>query len=451
MIQTRRNRARFAAVLALTVAAAAAGWVLLRSDTFTLHAHFVHAGGLVKGGEVRVAGNKVGSIDHIGLTPNGIADVTLAIDREAAADLREGTRATIRAVGQATITNNFVDLSPGPRRAPALEEGSALTTDQTRGIVNIDALFSSFGPAERRRLRQLVARSAELYAGSGSRYFNAMLEELDPSLEQLNGLMAELNQDRGALERLIATNADMNEAIGSRDDDLEAAVGHMATTFGAIASERRSLSQLLGRAAPVLGQARGTLRRAEVSVTALRPMLREVPPTARPLREFLTRLTPTQRAARPVIEQLTRQQPALRDTLAALPPLERVAVPALRTLRKAAADSHHIFRALRIYGPDFILGVFNGLAGLATGNFNGYGQYARLAYVQTERATLAGRAHPLLNTEGLDLGLFDLKTRQTRRCPGGNTPPAPDGSSPWLVDLSLCDPSQTPPHSINQP
>src|SRR5439155_26617740 len=107
--------------------------------------------------------------------------------------------------------------------------------------------------------------------------------ELDPSLEGLNGLMAELNQDRGALERLIATNADMNEAIGSRDDDLEGAVGHMATTFRAIAGERRSLNQLLGRAAPVLGEATKTLGRAGSAVTALRPTFREVPPTARPL------------------------------------------------------------------------------------------------------------------------------------------------------------------------
>ena len=39
--------------------------------------------------------------------------------------------------------------------------------------------------------------------------------------------------------------------------------------------------------------------------------------------------------------------------------------------RSQRARYRHIFRALRFYGPDFILGIFNGLAGLATGNFNG--------------------------------------------------------------------------------
>ena len=47
--------------------------------------------------------------------------------------------------------------------------------------------------------------------------------------------------------------------------------------------------------------------------------------------------------------------------------------------------------------------------------------------------------------------LFNVKLQQTRRCPGGNIARAPDGSNPWVPDRSLCDPSQTPPSSVNEP
>lgn len=51
----------------------------------------------------------------------------------------------------------------------------------------------------------------------------------------------------------------------------------------------------------------------------------------------------------------------------------------------------------------------------------------------------------------LDKSLFNVKLKQTRRCPGGNIPTAPDGSNPWVPDPSLCDPDQTPPQSVNEP
>ncbi|MGE4428571.1 MAG: hypothetical protein AB7G37_19120, partial [Solirubrobacteraceae bacterium] len=47
--------------------------------------------------------------------------------------------------------------------------------------------------------------------------------------------------------------------------------------------------------------------------------------------------------------------------------------------------------------------------------------------------------------------LFALRTGLTRRCPGGNAPPAPDGSSPWVPDEALCDPRHNTPADVSRP
>ncbi|MDX6355984.1 MAG: hypothetical protein QOF98_2887, partial [Streptomyces sp.] len=41
--------------------------------------------------------------------------------------------------------------------------------------------------------------------------------------------------------------------------------------------------------------------------------------------------------------------------------------------------------------------------------------------------------------------------RLLRRCPGGNTAPAPDGSSPWVLDSSLCTAAHDTPATVNEP
>jgi phospholipid/cholesterol/gamma-HCH transport system substrate-binding protein len=84
-----------------------------------------------------VAGRNVGSISGIGLTPDGEANITLSIDDPSLTPLHLGTRADIRAVGQGTITNNYVLLYPGANTRPTIPSGSVLPLTQTTGIVPI--------------------------------------------------------------------------------------------------------------------------------------------------------------------------------------------------------------------------------------------------------------------------------------------------------------------------
>src|SRR5437016_27304 len=138
---TRRDRpvaVRAVAGGCLLLAAVAAALLLHRGSEYTLHARFVDAGQLVKGGLVQVAGKRVGTIADIRLTDDNQADVVLHIHDSALTPVHRGTIARIRAIGLAGIANRFVDLTPGPSSAPAIADGGVLDAAHTRPIVDLD-------------------------------------------------------------------------------------------------------------------------------------------------------------------------------------------------------------------------------------------------------------------------------------------------------------------------
>jgi phospholipid/cholesterol/gamma-HCH transport system substrate-binding protein len=439
-----------AAALSAVVIACAVLILGLGGSGYTIHALFENSGQLVAGGEVQVAGRSVGSIAGISVTPNGLADVALSISDKSIVPLRQGTRAIIRTVGQAGVANRFVQLSPGSPTAPALRAGTVLPTTQTTGIVDLDAVLNTFDPATRASIQQLIAHGSQVFAGSGSEYFNRMLSRLDPALVALDSVSGQIANDRVALGQLVKTGAVAANAVASRSPALEDAVAHTASALGAIATKRVQLADLLQRAPAVLGQAGGTLRQVATAVTTLRPTLREIVPVAGPLKRLLTLLPPTLHQAAPVVGQLTDQLPDLRATLAGLRPLRKPAVAALSSTAKALKVVMPVLAGVREYGADFFLGVFNGLAGISTGNYNSTGHYVHLEFVQPYQTFFSGLGTQLLTSPSLSNNLFAERTGLTSRCPGANEPPAPDGSNPWVIP-GLCNPADSMPLSVNFP
>lgn len=445
-------------ITALRIAAAAVGLLaavvgvvmVLGGDPYTINARFDHAGQLIKGGDVQVAGRRVGSITDISLTDEGEANVELTIDDEVA-PLRTGTRATIRALSQAGVASRFVDLAPATGSAPPIRPGAVLPTSQTRTIVDLDELLNTFGPEQRKDVQALIDESAHVFAGSGSASFNSMLGKLDPALREVQGMMRELAYDRRSLGRFVRSAGAASEAVARQPARLEGAVVNTARTFEAIAAERDALAAGLRRAPSVLRQATGTLRRASVAVDAVRPTLREVPPVAGPARRLLRRATPALGQSEPVVARLVKQLPPLRQSLAGFKKLGRPGVDALRSIAPAVNGADPILKGLRYYSPDFLLGVTNGLAGLLAANYNDGGHYARLSFLQSTQSTISGIPSALLTQFPLVPGLLNWRTRLTAPCPGSSQPPAPDGSNQWVPDPTLCEPSHAIPASVNAP
>lgn len=445
------SAARIVAAAALVVALVVVTVIVLSGGgSYTLKARFTDASGLVTGDSVELAGQPVGSVSDIGLTADGEAVVTLSITDGSITPLHADTRATVRQLGQAGLTNHYVALSPGPASAVPLRDGATLPATQTTALVNLDEILDSFGPRQRRNLQQLIAASDDIYAGSSARDFNGMLAEFDPALVQLNGFTSQLSDDRAAIANVIQTGATTAGALASRSPQLMSAIAHTATTLNAVASQSSSLSDDFLRAPAVLHQARRTLADAGTAVTALRPALKDVPAAASPLDSFLGKVDVTLPAAVPVVRMLDAEIPNLEKTFDGLTALRPSAVGGLDSAATALRTARPILTVFRYYGSDLILGVFAGLAGLATANYDRWGHYARLEFTQPYQSSLGGPLSGLL-AKPLVPSLFDLRTGLTRRCPGGNAPPAPDGSNPWVLPSSICTPADDMPLSVDFP
>src|SRR4051794_36049496 len=118
---TRRG-SRLVASGALTlVAALAIYFILSAGGSREYHVMMENAGQLVPGDVVRIGGVSAGTVKGLELTPDGQADVRIAIGK-GWGPLHAGTVVTVRASGIATVTGRYVDISPGPTFRPALSD-----------------------------------------------------------------------------------------------------------------------------------------------------------------------------------------------------------------------------------------------------------------------------------------------------------------------------------------
>lgn len=439
----------------LAACSAAAVWLiagLLLGDTpYAIHARFENAGQLVDGGDVQVAGRHVGSISAINVTPNGLADVTLKIDDGKLTPLHVGTRAVIRAIGQAGVANRYIDLTPGPSSAATLVKGAILPTTQTAGIVDLDALLDSLDAPARRDVREFAAASGKLLDSTNATAINGVIRQAPATLSELNALLADANADRGRFAELIRTAADVSRVIAQRRDDLTAAIDGTAQTFTALAAQREPLRRVLHRSPAFLAQVSRTLRQTADTVEATRPVLRDVPAAARAARPLLQLTTSTLNRLTPALARLHGDTQPLVDALQAIPPLVKPVSSLSRSSAAVARLSNTALRATREYAGDITPALTGGLLAQATQNYDTTGHYLRATVQVSPQAAITGPLASLF-PELLSLPgpLFGQRDHQRQRCPGSAAPPAPDGSNPW-IDPEFCDPSQIMPASVNEP
>ena len=146
--------ARVIAVAALVAAVALIALAMFgNGSSYTVHAVFENAGQLVKGNEVRVGGQPIGSITDIVLDDDANAVVTMKVE-DNFAPLHDGTTATIRATSLSGIANRYISLKPGPNSGSKIADGGRIGTDNTSAPVDLDVLFNTLdaktraGPAQ---------------------------------------------------------------------------------------------------------------------------------------------------------------------------------------------------------------------------------------------------------------------------------------------------------------
>lgn len=428
---------RVLAVTSLALAVAVVAVVTLGgSGSYEIRARFVDAGQLVRGGLVEVGGRKVGTVSALELTDDGRADAVLSIDDDDITPLREGTKAAIRTVGLASVTNRVVELSPGPPEGAEIPDGGVLGTEHTRGIVDLDMLLNAATPAVRRDLQAIIREAAGVVAPPGALTVNDALGYLHPAVSQTALLGREVVRDQGALEALVATGARATGALASREEDLGEGLESAAAALEQMAGEREAFGALLEGAPATLRQAEATLGRLARTLPRTDPVLRGLRPAVAPLESVLRSTVAVARDAEPAIAQVRELLPQAVAVLRRIAPVEGRATPALDATTLALRDLLPIVVGLRPYGPDFIGGLFNGFGGASGGYYDANGHYIRIS-LQGAPSSLPG----LLPTPDFSFPSNGYRTGITKRCPGGAEEPAPDGSNPWIAEEGICDPS----------
>ncbi len=407
---------------------------------------FANAGQLVPGNEVRVGGRRIGAIEEIELTDDNAAAVRVDIDDEFA-PLRRGTRAVIRSTSLSSVAARYVVLTPGPNDAEPLEEGDVVPAAQTTSIVDIDQLFNTFDERTRRGLRRLVRGSATQFAGRGQQAGEAA-EYFNPALASTRRLVAEVNRDSRTLARFLVDTGRAMGALAERRDTLTELVSNGRDAAAGVAEADAALDTSLERLPATLRRGNSTFVNLRSTLTDLDALTEASLPNTRRFAELLRELRPLVADARPTIRDLSlafRRAGAgndLTELLRRAPRLTQVARPSLRATTRALRRSDDVLAFFRAYAPELTQTLRD--FGNATTNYDANGHFARVQPIfNLFDFTDDPAGGTLTLKESLDTRLEGLDAGNLRRCPGGASEPAADGSAPWRGEQGEldCDPA----------
>jgi phospholipid/cholesterol/gamma-HCH transport system substrate-binding protein len=439
--------ARVAATVALIAGVVLIVVVLLGSGGggHTYHLLFENAGQLVKGNQVLVAGQPVGTIDDVGLTDNSQADITVTTDDP----LREGTAAVIRDTSLSGVANRYISLTPGPNNSPNLPNGATLQGDRTTSPVDLDQLFNTFTPRTRRALQKVIQGQATYYAGN-THAANQTFKYFAPSLDATQRLFAELTRDQSTFTKFLISSGRVLTVIGDKGDELSSLIGNANTALTSIASQNDALDRSLVALPPALRQSNTTFVNLRAALDDLTPLVAASKPATKRLPEFLSQLRVFTQRAVPVVGDLA---PALNlagphndltDALQSLPLVaKRAASASPRAVDALNAGQPQVTFA-RPYAPE--LAAFVSKLDQATAYYDANGHYARADPADTGVFSYNSATH-VLSPQSTSQQFSGLETGIFTRCPGGATQALP-GSNPFLDDGALigeCDPSDVPP------
>ncbi|WP_354702136.1 hypothetical protein DSM112329_02489 [Paraconexibacter sp. AEG42_29] len=454
--RARERRTLQVAVVAAIVLLVAVVWLSRSDSPYEVTARFASASGVSKGGLVKVAGRRVGTVERISLSDDGQAELRLRITDDAVTPLRRGTIAALRTPGLSSIAGKYVDLRIPSGTGAEIPEGGVLGRTQTTSSVDLDAFFNLFDERTRAGLRKVVRGSGEmtkdreLLANEGWKY-------LSPSLAASQRLFRELGDDRAVLERFVVDSARLVTNVAARRTDVTKLVDGLADTTQAIASRDDELSDAIGQLPDFLRTAdttfanlRGTVGDLDGLLADTKPVAPKLRATAAQLRPFAAESVPTLRslaslARRPGagndLVELYRAFPALRDI--ATKKAERNGQERDGSLPAAAAalrEAREPLGFLRAYGVE-LTGWFDDFG--HSGIYDGFGNASRVETVIAPTKTLLDLLPlPASLTQGL---LKQTLSVQRDRCPGAMERPAPDGSNPWKPTPEFaCDPSEKP-------
>lgn len=441
-------------IAALAIAVIALGYVIFNGGSeHKYNLLFQNASQLVPDNQVLIGGQPVGTVESIELTDDNLAKVVVSVEQE----LHEGTTATIRATSLSGVANHYVSISPGPNSNPPLENDATLGLASTTTPIDIDQLFNTFPAPVRRGLAQFIQGNSEVYAGAG-KSANKTFKYIGVGFNRAGAFAHEINADEKLFARFLVSSSRLGTAVSERGTELSSAVSNASAALGAIAKQNAALGTSLQLLPPTFRQANTTFVNLRAALDDVEPLINTSRTATKNLAPFLGELRPFLSKAVPVFKNLrltVRRKGFANDSaelLGFLPAVQQRASRAFPHSEGAITAFQPNLNFIRAYTPD----LFNGFArlGQVSAPYDGNGHYIRssLSDLNLFKYNSGSRAlEPIAPSEQYDV--FGSSAGVKKRCPGGASQPAADGSSPFVeppysgsgVTTSDCNPADAPP------
>jgi ABC-type transporter Mla subunit MlaD len=395
-----------------------------RAKTYEVKVPFTEATQLAEQSDVRISGVNVGKVQKIELAPNGRqAWATVAVDAQYA-PLPESTRAILRT--KTLLGETYIELTPGSREGPELEDGGVLPEANIAQSVQLDEIFRTFDTETRAAFQEWMQEAAVAVNGQGQNLSYA-LGGLEPTFTEFDKLFRVLDSQRLAVGQLFRNGATTFQALRGRQGELGDLIQSSNAVFQTTARRNRDIEALFRAFPTFLDESRLTVDRLEGFSVKATPLMRQLVPAAEELSPTLitiSKLAPEAKAffegLGPVIKLAPSGFAAFREIFRdEFPPLLRAVDPFVRNLNP-------LLVGLKLYRGE-VTSFFGNLAATFNGVLTPEGSAEAAHYLRAigpmnpetlatypRRLTInrASAYSPPRWAEGLVSGLPSFETRQ---------------------------------------
>jgi phospholipid/cholesterol/gamma-HCH transport system substrate-binding protein len=234
---------------------------LVMDDTYTVVAHFPDSGGIFAGGEVTYRGVKVGLVDEMVLTDEGV-DLRLSIDK----DYDSIPADAIALVGnRSAVGEQYVELQPQSDRQPYLEEDSEIAVENTRTPIQTQTLLTNLSDTvqsvDQDALRTTVEELGLAFAGTG--------EDLQRIIDTGNAFIEDANANFDVTTALIRDSNVVLRGQAAKASAIRTFAQNLALFSGTLAESDPSLRRIIDDGSMTANDLRRFLEDNEVDLAEL--------------------------------------------------------------------------------------------------------------------------------------------------------------------------------------
>jgi ABC-type transporter Mla subunit MlaD len=350
-----------------------------RAKTYEVKIPFTEATQLAEQSDVRISGVNVGKVQKIELSPDGERALAItAIDAQYA-PLPESTRAILRT--KTLLGETYIELTPGDRQGPELEDGGVLSQANIAQSVQLDEIFRTFDAQTRAAFQEWMQEAAVAINGQGQNLSYA-IGGLEPTFTEFDKLFRVLDSQRLAVGQLFSNGTTTFRALRGRQGELGDLIESSNAVFQTTARRNRDIEALFRAFPTFLDESRLTFSQLKGFSENATPLMRQLVPAAEELSPTLiaiSKLAPEAKAffegLGPVIKLSPEGFAAIREIFRdEFPPLLRAVDPFLRNLNP-------ILVGLKLYRVE-VTSFFGNLAATFNGILTPEGEAEPVHYLR---------------------------------------------------------------------